>query len=208
MDKISALMDGELDAHQSDQQYTRLKQDSEARAHWNAYHLIGDALRGDSIVATNISAKLSARLEQEPTVLAPQRSQMRPVNRTTAYALSAAASLSAVALVGWMAFNNPLVPQPDSVATSVATSVPTAVPASVGTPVATSVSTPVSTPTSAPVALSAPVAAVTPASVQPELASVPSDGKMNEYLMAHQEFSPSTAIQGVAPYIRSVSASK
>ena len=28
---------------------------------------------------------------------------------------------------------------------------------------------------------------------------------MNEYLMAHQEFSPSTALQGVAPYIRSVS---
>jgi sigma-E factor negative regulatory protein RseA len=212
MDKISALMDGELDAHQSDQQYTRLKQDSDARACWNTYHLIGDALRRDSIVATDISAKLGARLEQEPTVLAPQRSQMRPVKRNTAYALSAAASLSAVALVGWMAFNNPLVPQPDSVATSVATSVPTsvatsvptAVPASVGTPVATSVSTP----TSAPVALSAPVAAVTPASVQPELASVPSDGKMNEYLMAHQEFSPSTAIQGVAPYIRSVSASK
>ena len=47
MDKISALMDGELDAHQSDQQYTRLKQDSEARAHWNTFHLIGDALRGD-----------------------------------------------------------------------------------------------------------------------------------------------------------------
>jgi sigma-E factor negative regulatory protein RseA len=195
MDKISALMDGELDAHQSDQQYTRLKQDSDARACWNTYHLIGDALRGDAIVATNFSAKLGARLEQEPTVLAPQRSQMRPVKRNTAYALSAAASLSAVALVGWMAFNNPLVPQPDSVAT-VATSV--------GTPVAASVSTP----TSAPIALSAPVTAVAPASVQPELASVPSEGKMNEYLMAHQEFSPSTAIQGVAPYIRSVSASK
>jgi hypothetical protein len=28
---------------------------------------------------------------------------------------------------------------------------------------------------------------------------------MNEYLMAHQEFSPSTEIQGLAPYIRSVS---
>ncbi len=195
MDKISALMDGELDAHQSDQQSTRLKQDPEARAHWNTYHLIGDALRGDSIVATDFSATLGARLEQEPTVLAPQPSQMRPANRTTAYALSAAASLSAVALVGWMAFNNPLVPQPDSVATSVATSL-------------TSFHRLPATPTSAPVALSAPVAAVTPASVQPELASVPSDGKMNEYLMAHQEFSPSTAIQGVAPYIRSVSASK
>ena len=189
MDKISALMDGELDPHQSDQQYTRLKQDSEARAHWNTYHLIGDALRGDAIVATNISAKLSARLEQEPTVLAPQRSQMRPAKRTTTYALSAAASLSAVALVGWMALNNPLAPQSDSVATSVATSV----------------STPVSTPAPAPVASSAPV---TTANVEPELASIPSDGKMNEYLMAHQEFSPSTAIQGVAPYIRSVSARK
>jgi sigma-E factor negative regulatory protein RseA len=181
MDKISALMDGELDARQSDQQYTRLEQDSDAKACWNTYHLIGDALRGDSIVSTNLSAKLGARLEQEPTVLAPQRPRMRPVRRTTAYALSAAASLSAVALVGWMAFNNPLAPQADSVATSVAA------------PVAPS---------------SVPVATVTPASVQPQLASVPSDGKMNEYLMAHQEFSPSTAIQGVAPYIRSVAASK
>jgi hypothetical protein len=28
---------------------------------------------------------------------------------------------------------------------------------------------------------------------------------MNDYLLAHQGFSPSTAIQGLAPYIRSVS---
>ena len=32
-------------------------------------------------------------------------------------------------------------------------------------------------------------------------------GKVNEYLMAHQEFSPSTAFQGVAPYVRTVSGS-
>ncbi|CAN0241704.1 unnamed protein product [Phaeothamnion confervicola] len=31
------------------------------------------------------------------------------------------------------------------------------------------------------------------------------EGKVNEYLMAHQEFSPSTAFQGVAPYVRTVS---
>jgi hypothetical protein len=31
---------------------------------------------------------------------------------------------------------------------------------------------------------------------------------MNEYLIAHQEFSPSTAIQGLAPYIRGVSATQ
>jgi hypothetical protein len=28
---------------------------------------------------------------------------------------------------------------------------------------------------------------------------------MSEYLIAHQEYSPSTAIQGLAPYIRTVS---
>ena len=32
-------------------------------------------------------------------------------------------------------------------------------------------------------------------------------GKVNEYLMAHQEYSPSTALQGVAPYVRTVSES-
>lgn len=41
-----------------------------------------------------------------------------------------------------------------------------------------------------------------------QLASVPSEGRMNEYLLAHQGFSPSTAIQGLAPYIRSVSATR
>lgn len=45
----------------------------------------------------------------------------------------------------------------------------------------------------------APVAAVT-------VVSSPDEGRRSEYLLAHQGFSPSTAIQGVAPYIRSVSA--
>jgi len=31
-------------------------------------------------------------------------------------------------------------------------------------------------------------------------------GKVNEYLMAHQEYSPTTAIQGVRPYLRAVTA--
>ena len=33
----------------------------------------------------------------------------------------------------------------------------------------------------------------------------PLNSKVNEYLLAHQEFSPRTTIQGVAPYIRTVS---
>jgi sigma-E factor negative regulatory protein RseA len=38
--------------------------------------------------------------------------------------------------------------------------------------------------------------------------TVSTDGRMNEYLLAHQGFSPSTAIQGLAPYIRSVSTTR
>jgi sigma-E factor negative regulatory protein RseA len=35
--------------------------------------------------------------------------------------------------------------------------------------------------------------------------AAPANGQMNEYLLAHQEYSPSTAMQGVASYIRTVS---
>jgi sigma-E factor negative regulatory protein RseA len=167
MDKISALMDGELDEHQARQQIARLKQDESLVECWHAFHVVGDALRGEGALSGDFGRRLSARLAEEPTVLAPHRSTLKNV---TTYALSAAASLSAVAVVGWLAFfNNPLAP-------------PAELAQAPGTP--------------------APVVAV-PASAQ--LANLPSDGKMNEYLIAHQEFSPSTAIQGLAPYIRGVS---
>ena len=41
-----------------------------------------------------------------------------------------------------------------------------------------------------------------------QLASEPYDGTLNEYLMAHTGFSPSTALQGVASYVRSVTATQ
>ena len=97
-------------------------------------------------------------------MLAPRRSA---VKRITVYALSAAASLSAIALAGRIVFfNNPLTPQPE-IAKAANNLPPAAAPST-------------------------------------QLASVPSDGRMNEYLIAHQEFSPSTAILGLAPYLRSV----
>lgn len=165
MDKISALMDGELDDRQALEQFARLKQDERLADCWDTFHIIGDALRGEPVLSEGFGRRLTERLTGEPTVLAPQR---RAAKRLTTYALSAAASLSAIALVGWMAFlNNPLAPQPEIVAKTVST-VPAPAPS-------------------------------------PQLTSLPSDGSMNEYLIAHQEFSPSTSIQGVVPYIRTVS---
>lgn len=166
MNKISEWMDGELDGNAVRQQVERLKQDTELRQVWYTFHLIGDVMRGERALSPDFERRLSARLAGEPTVLAPRT---HPVRRFTTYALSAAASLSAVALVGWVAYvNNPLGPQPE-IAVAPAPPKPALIAA------------------------------------EPQLASVPSDGTMNEYLIAHQEFSPSTELQGLAPYIRGVS---
>jgi sigma-E factor negative regulatory protein RseA len=59
-----------------------------------------------------------------------------------------------------------------------------------------------------PQQLAAPAPAPSPVDSAPlpkvQLANEPYDGTMNEYLMAHTGFSPSTTLQGVASYIRSV----
>jgi sigma-E factor negative regulatory protein RseA len=168
MDRVSALMDGELDEHQARQLITGIRQQGELRERWDTFHLIGDTLRGDGGLSADFSERLARRLAQEPTILAPRRYTAK---RMTTYALSAAASLSAVALVAWTALssNSPVAPQPQVAQVQPAQS------AIVATP------------------------AVLPV-------SIPSEGNMNEYLLAHQGFSPSTAIQGAIPYIRSVSA--
>jgi len=170
MERISELMDGELEAREAQQQFARIKQHKELAHCWNTFHLIGDALRGERPLSREISGRVAMELANEPTVLAPRsRSRSYASKRAATYAVSIAASLSAVALVAWIAFHNPLAP------TEIAKAPPAPAPVS-----------------------------ATPAAAE-QLASVPSEGHMNEYLMAHQEFSPSTAIQGLAPYIRSVS---
>jgi len=168
MDKISEWMDGELNGQETRRQVERLKQDTELHRCWSVFHLIGDVLRGERALSADFEQRLAARLADEPAVLAP-----RPpvVTRFTTYALSAAASLSAVALVGWLAFYNGLAPQPEVAQAPIPT-------------------------------------APAPAPSEQQLANVPSDGTMNEYLIAHQEFSPSTEFQGLAPYIRSVSGTR
>ena len=44
-----------------------------------------------------------------------------------------------------------------------------------------------------------------PIGAQTQLAANPANGAVNDYLLAHQQFSPSTAMQGVASYVRTVS---
>ncbi len=110
MDKISALMDSEATGQEAHQAMLRLKDTGDARETWAAYHLIGDVMRGDALPAFDVSQRVAAAIAQEPTVMAPQRSSR--ASKPMTYALSAAASFSAIAVVGWMAFSTVAVTNP------------------------------------------------------------------------------------------------
>ncbi|MBE7521453.1 MAG: sigma-E factor negative regulatory protein [Burkholderiales bacterium] len=95
---ISRLMDGELDDDAVDRVLGAMRS-SGAAAAWTCYHAIGDALRGECTVAPRVSRRVAIALAQEPTVLAPRRRAERPA----AWAWAAAATVAAVAVVGWTA---------------------------------------------------------------------------------------------------------
>lgn len=181
-EQLSALMDGELTPDEMARQISTLKNDSDLRQTWAAYHVLGDALRKSPQLSIDFSAKLARQLAEEPTVLAPQR---KPQPSTPRYAMPLAASIAAVGLVGVLTWQMVRVNQ------SVA---PLALAAA---PVAATQKLALAQPKAAlPVQV---VAAKTPESVQ--FSRVVS----NPYLLAHQEFSPSYAMEGIPAYVRTVS---
>jgi sigma-E factor negative regulatory protein RseA len=153
-DKISALMDGELFEDETEIVLDKVKRDEHTHQDWKAYHLIGDVLRQPDYIHRDISAKVSVAMRNEPTVLAPRGSAMK--QKAQMFALSAAASLLALAVVAWTTVQ-------------------------------------ISPETSTQLAMRQ--TTVQPANSQLQVRS-------NDYLLAHQEFSPSTDMYGRATYIR------
>ena len=96
---ISRLMDGELEDDAAIDRVVDGMQRSGAMATWVCYHSIGDALRGECTMSPRVSRRLAVALANEPTVLAPQRR----VDRPATWAWAAAATVAAVAVVGWTA---------------------------------------------------------------------------------------------------------
>lgn len=100
-EQISALMDGELDDEDARIVFGKLKQTDALRDQWELYHLIGDGMRQTSPLGSEFSSRFAERLAAEPTILAPQ-SKARPLR--TKIALSMAASLAAISVVAWTAY--------------------------------------------------------------------------------------------------------
>lgn len=103
-EQISALMDGELDLDANPHIYAALRKDGEAARDWATWHLIGDALRGEAMSQSGLYSRVMQQLESEPTILAPRRRVLDVLR--AAYAVPMAASVAAVAFVGWMVWQS------------------------------------------------------------------------------------------------------
>src|SRR4051812_9475993 len=102
-DKVSELMDGELEAGAARRAIDLLESDAEALETWRRYHLIGDAMRHTPLLSPGFAARPGEKLAGEPTVFAPGRPRLEP-RRWQAIPTAVAASVAAFALVGWLAF--------------------------------------------------------------------------------------------------------
>lgn len=105
--KISELMDGEVEAAAAGALLARVADSQELRCEWVVYHAVGDGMRGSPDLSDAFLEKFCEKLAGEPTVLAPHAARAFRA-RLPAFAMYAAASVAAVAVVGWLAF----APQP------------------------------------------------------------------------------------------------
>lgn len=85
-ERLSALADGELDQAGSTASCSAWTRDTQLRADWHAWHLIGDVLRSEDLASDPrhdraFCAELRSRLQAEPVVLAPASALARSPRR-------------------------------------------------------------------------------------------------------------------------------
>ncbi len=174
-EQISAFADNELSDGHLDVTLAALRQ-QEGREAWNLYHQIGDALRSDDLNLqpdTVFTARIFASLEAEPTIMVPAGKRVGGGrgNALKRFAMPGMA-VAAVAVAAFLTVPQMMPQNAPLVAVH---------------------------PASAPVVLAA---------GEPETVTVTSqegdvlrDPRIDEYLFAHQRFSPS--VYSTAQYARS-----
>ena len=96
---LSAIIDGEIEL--GDKLIQELESDPELLARWQRYHLIRDGLDKHLPACgfTDISGRVMAALDSEPTVLAPRRKRITQKLIKQAAGLAVAASVATVAII-------------------------------------------------------------------------------------------------------------
>jgi len=178
-EKISALMDGELDADDASVVIEQFRNAEDLRERWVAYHLISDALGQSEVRPLDITQRVNARLMAEPAVSAVSNTTLlHPTSKRRPTAYAAAASIAVAMVGGWIILqttqeSNLLRQNLADNRTSPSTSAATVAP----------VATYPAIPAKASVAAS-------------------ESAQINDYLLAHRQFSPSTTMHGAVPFMR------
>lgn len=176
-EQISAFVDNESNEGHVETAMATLHQDA-GRAAWNLYHQIGDALRSDDLntkLSTDFNARLFARLDAEPTIMAPALNNAVKKSMVARYAMPSMAA-AAVAVMAFITVPQMMTHEVPVVASN-----------------AQQVIVAAATPTTN--------VAAQPVVVASENGEVLRDPQMDEYLLAHQRFSPS--VYSTAQYARS-----
>lgn len=203
-ERLSALVDGELEAGVVAQACSAWRDDAEQRTTWHAYQLIGDVLRSDDLASDpgRDAAFLNAlrdRLAAEPVVLAPQpidvaasSRRAMPAARARAWTWAGASAVAA----GFVAVAGVLV------LTRTPGVSPTSAP---GAPDSIALAAP-------PAVEPAPAAVVQATNTVTEPQAMVANGKLirdarlDRYLAAHKQFAGTSALGVPSGFLRSATA--
>ncbi|MBV8625879.1 MAG: sigma-E factor negative regulatory protein [Herbaspirillum sp.] len=201
-EQISALADGELGSEEMTIAFAALRSSKEGQEAWEDYHRIGEVLRSEEMdvsLSAGFSAKMSAWLDAEPAIVAPQVQAAPAVQE-------APAAQAAVAANGDHRAARPgrlvrlLMPSAAAAAAAVA-AVFVAMPQQAVVTADAKVAAPAVQMAAAPVSVPSAIATVSDTngnaqnvnqlSSLAQQGEVKRDPRIDDYLFAHQRFSPS-----------------
>lgn len=106
-EKLSLLLDDELDSQESLRLFQRIGTDPTVKAQWNRYSRISAAMRSGQVLMPDdgFADRISAALADEPTILAPAALPRKQPMRERFVTAALAASLALVAVLVAKSFN-------------------------------------------------------------------------------------------------------
>jgi len=186
-ERLSALVDGELDEQEYQATVVELLAYGENRKTWGRYHLIGDTLKRNlpKGMDYHFSSRVMAALEDEPTVLAPP-SPVKSSWGQRAAGLAVAASVAVVAVLGVQLMHQQdeqtVVPPRAQVSTQLLPQQPQNIVRA----------------NTRSRSQSSPTMGLTPKQIKQF------HPRLNKYLVDHNQQAPRAAVQGMIPYARIV----
>lgn len=111
--QLSALIDGEADIDRCEHVFLAAKSSGEVAQAWQSYHVIRDVMRNEFHGHLDMTSRVMAALEDEPTVLAPVAKLSSNKKDNSSYnplTWSVAASVAAALFVGLFVFDQASTP--------------------------------------------------------------------------------------------------